>query len=268
MQDHFQATNLWEEIARLHREGRDAVVVTVIEARGSTPADVGAKLIATAEGLHSGTVGGGKIEARVLAEAAGLLGSGPTTVIHHWNLQRDIGMTCGGEMTLIFETITATPPWQLVIFGAGHISQALIRVLIPLACRIDCIDTRVDWLEKLPAASNLTAHHVSEFENGVSLVGDRSFVLSITKGHACDFPVLCNVLQRETLVPFLGVIGSQSKRAVLLRELKEANIATERLETLICPLGLPIGSNDPHEIAISIAGQLLQARDLIKRQET
>lgn len=261
MQDHFQATNLWEEIAHLHREGRDAVVVTVIEARGSTPADVGAKLIATTEGLHSGTVGGGKIEARVLSEAAALLSYGPSTIVHRWNLQRDIGMTCGGEMTLLFETVSATPPWHLVIFGAGHVSQALIRVLIPLACRIDCIDTRADWLEKLPTASNLTTHHVSEFEDGVCLVGEKSFVLSITKGHASDFPVLREVLRRDIQVPFLGVIGSQSKRAVLLRELKEAHIPAEHLEKLICPLGLPLGSNDPQEIAISIAAQLLSLRE-------
>lgn len=260
MQDHFQATNLWEEIVRLHREGRDLVVVTVIEARGSTPADTGAKLIATAEGLRSGTVGGGKIEARVLSEAASLLDSGSTTAVHRWNLQRDIGMTCGGEMTLLFEKVPATPPWHLVIFGAGHVSQALIRVLLPLSCRIDCVDTRPDWLEKLPAASNLTAHHVASFEDGARLIGDRSFVLSITKGHASDFPVLRDVLRRETPVPFLGVIGSQSKRAVLVRELKEANIPANRLEKLICPLGLPLGGNDPHEIAISIAAQLLSLR--------
>lgn len=261
MQDHIQATNLWEEIARLHREGRDLVVVTVIETRGSSPADTGAKLIATTEGLHAGTVGGGKIEARTLSEAASLLESSATTLIHRWNLQRDIGMTCGGEMTLLFERVTATPPWHLVIFGAGHVSQALIRVLIPLACRIDCIDTRPEWLEKLPTVSNLTAHQVGSFEDGVSLVQDNSFVLSITKGHASDFPVLHNILQRESLVPFLGVIGSQSKRAVLLRELKEAGIPTERLEKLVCPLGLPLGSNDPHEIAISIAAQLLSLRN-------
>lgn len=260
MQDHFQATNLWEEIARLHREGRDLIVVTVIEARGSTPADAGAKLIATSDGLQAGTVGGGKIEARTLSEAASLLDSPASTVIHRWNLQRDIGMTCGGEMTLLFEKITAAPPWHLVIFGAGHVSQALVRVLVPLACRIDCIDTRPEWLEKLPAASNLSAHQVGSFEDGVSLVQDNSFVLSITKGHASDFPVLRDVLQRELLVPFVGVIGSQSKRAVLLRELKDAGIAAERLEKLICPLGLPIGTNDPHEIAISIAAQLLSLR--------
>jgi xanthine dehydrogenase accessory factor len=260
MQDHFQATNLWEEIARLHREGRDLIVVTVIEARGSTPTDAGAKLIATSDGLHTGTVGGGKIEARTLSEAASLLNSASTTLIHRWNLQRDIGMTCGGEMTLLFEKVSATPPWHLVIFGAGHVSQALIRVLIPLACRIDCIDTRPEWLEKLPTASNLTAHQVGCFEDGVSLVQDTSFVLSITKGHASDFPVLLDVLQRETLVPFIGVIGSLSKRAVLLRELKEVGIPPERLGKLICPLGLPLGSNDPHEIAISIAAQLLSLR--------
>lgn len=253
--------NAWQEIARLVGTGTDVVVVTVAAARGSVPGEAGAKMLVTRDGLQGGTVGGGRIEARALAEAAELLGSSEeSTRLACWNLQRDIGMTCGGEMTLLFERISARPPWHIAIFGAGHVVQALVPVLLPLSCRIDVIDTRADWLVRLPAATNLATHHLASFEDGVALVSGRSFVLSITKGHASDVPVLREVLTKHPGIPFLGVIGSASKRAALLRDLREAGLAEDLLEKITCPLGLPIGGNDPHEIAISMAAQLLEKR--------
>ena len=196
-----------------------------------------------------------------LAEAGELLeASEESTRLVCWNLQRDIGMTCGGEMTLLFERVAAKPPWHLVIFGAGHIVQALVPVLLPLSCRIDVIDTRADWLVRLPAATNLTTHHVDSFEDGIELVTGQSFVLSITKGHASDVPVLRCVLAKHPGIPFLGVIGSASKRAALLRDLRAEGLNEDLLGKITCPLGLPVGGNDPHEIAISIAAQLLERR--------
>ena len=253
--------NPWQDITRCQETGLDAIVVTVAAARGSVPGEAGAKMVVTREGRLSGTVGGGRIEARALAEATELLDltNEPTRLVT-WNLQRDIGMTCGGEMTLLFERAAATPPWHIVLFGAGHVVQALIPVLLPLSCRIDVIDTRADWLEQLPFSRNLATHHTENFEDGVRLVTAGSFVLSITKGHASDVPVLKEVLTRYPGIPFLGVIGSASKRAALLRDLRDVGITNELLEKIICPLGLPIGGNDPHEIAISIAAQLLERR--------
>lgn len=250
----------WQEITRCLETGTDLVVVTVAVARGSAPGEAGAKMLVTRDGLLSGTVGGGRIEARAIEEALELLGSPEFTRLHRWNLQQDIGMTCGGEMTLLFERLAAKPPWHIAIFGAGHIVQALVPVLAPLSCRIDVIDTRKDWLQRLPSAANLATHHLDSFEAGVSLLSDRSFVLSITKGHGSDVPVLREVLTRFPAILFLGVIGSASKRAALLRDLREAAIADHLLEKITCPLGLPIGGNDPHEIAISITAQLLEKR--------
>ncbi|MGL4400094.1 MAG: XdhC family protein, partial [Luteolibacter sp.] len=59
---------------------------------------------------------------------------------------------------------------------------------------------------------------------------------------------------------FVGVIGSASKRALLIRELQEDGIDPAVLEKIHCPVGLPIGGNDPAEIAISIVAQLLEYR--------
>ncbi len=253
---------LWPELQALHDAGTDSVVVTVIAARGSVPTDLGAKMVVTGEGRYLGTVGGGRIESRALSTAAEMLADagGPVCRTHCWNLQKDIGMTCGGEMTLLFEVHRAVPPWRIFIFGAGHVVQALVPVLLPLACRISVCDVRGDWLEKLPRAANLQVRQVENFEEAVAEVTADGFVLSITKGHATDLPVLRDVFRLHPEIPFIGVIGSLSKRATLARELREARISEEMIGRLVCPLGLPIGGNAPAEIAISIAAQLLERR--------
>ncbi len=255
--------SIWNLLQRLEEEGKDCVVVTVTGSRGSVPAEPGNKAVFTSSGLHEGTVGGGKVEVRAGELASDLLRNPASSACETrcWNLRHDIGMTCGGEITLLFEVHRASPPWRIVIFGAGHVSQALVPVLSRLACHLTVIDTRADWLQKLPREDRLKCLLVEKFEDGVAAVPPDAAVASITHGHSSDFPVLRDLLSREQPPPFLGVIGSLSKRATLLRELREAGIPEETSARLVCPLGLPIGGNSPQEIAISIAAQLLQARD-------
>lgn len=253
--------DLWQKIAALRREGTDSVVITITATRGSVPGQLGGKAIVTAEGLIAGNLGGGKVEANAVAQAAALLETAGNCVAHTWNLQKDLGMTCGGEMSFLFERITAVPSWHIAVFGAGHVSQALVPVLATLACRIDVFDTRSEWIARFPEMENVRVHEVRKFEDGVDWLTARSFVLSITSGHLCDRPVLREVLARYADVPFLGVIGSASKRAVLMRELRGDGLPQNLLEKIECPLGLLIGGNDPAEISISIAARLLEVRD-------
>ena len=252
--------DIWEQICALRRDETDAVVVTIVAVRGSVPGQTGAKAVVTSGGLLRGNLGGGKVEAQAIARAMDLLGGGDPCLVLTWNLQRDVGMTCGGEMTFLFEKITASEPWHIAILGAGHVSQALVPVLATLVCRIDVCDTRPEWLEKFPRFGNVSLHHVERFEDGVDFLNGRSFVLSLTKGHSSDVPVLREVLRRFPGLPFLGVIGSASKKATLFRDLRDAGFGDELLEKIACPVGLPIGGNDPAEIAISIAAQLLTVR--------
>ena len=77
--------------------------------------------------LHSGTVGGGLVEAKALEYAQVLLGeTNPTeqTKFVEWNLNRDVGMSCGGSVKLFFELLN-TNTWEIIIFGSGHVAQAL-----------------------------------------------------------------------------------------------------------------------------------------------
>jgi len=250
-----------EECAALRREGIAHVLVTVVSARGSTPQDVGAKMLVDSRDRIAGTVGGGKVEAAAIRHARELLDRRAGPELQIWNLQRDIGMTCGGEMQLFFEPHgeSSQAGWMIAIFGAGHVAQALVRVLVPMECRILCFDSRPEWLARLPAAANLRPLPLENASGAVDSLPDDAFVLALTQGHATDLPVLRRALERN--FRFVGAIGSKSKRATLERELREAGISPEKIANFQCPLGLPIGSNHPQEIAVSIAAGLIQARD-------
>ena len=91
----------------------------------------------------------------------------------------------------------------------------------------------------------------------------HAYVLVMTQGHGHDVPILTRLLGRAR-PPFVGVIGSDVKGQALRRELAEAGVSRELCERIRCPVGLPLGSNDPAEIAVSVAAQLLQERDRLR----
>ncbi|MDP7622224.1 MAG: XdhC family protein, partial [SAR324 cluster bacterium] len=140
------------QIQALLEEGTSFVCVTLVDIKGSTPRAQGGRMLVTASGLHYGTVGGGLVEAKALEYARVLLGEtnpAEQTKFVEWNLNRDLGMSCGGSVKLFFERFHANP-WEIIVFGAGHVAQALIPLLLTLECKLTCLDTRNEWLSNLP----------------------------------------------------------------------------------------------------------------------
>jgi xanthine dehydrogenase accessory factor len=254
-----------ERLAELSQAGVPFVCVTLVEAVGSTPQDTGSKMLVTAEGLVTGTVGGGRIEHKAIEHAQSMLApppadSPPPTAFLEWNLKRDVGMTCGGTVKLFFESYNHSD-WRVVVFGAGHVAGEVVSCLSRLDCHVTCIDSRAEWLDRIPAANRL---HKIRSENPRGIVGqlsDDAFVICMTMGHATDRPILEEIFRQGRGFPFLGVIGSKAKRAVLVKELTSAGIPADQAETFHCPIGLELGTNQPGEIAISVVAQLIQERD-------
>ncbi|HEY1110724.1 MAG TPA: xanthine dehydrogenase accessory protein XdhC [Opitutaceae bacterium] len=268
MSEEAATPTLYEQLVALEREGAGFVLVTLVEALGSTPQDAGAKMLVTATGRHAGTVGGGKVEATALAFAQELLATHSTATTQPrlvtWTLKTDVGMTCGGSVKLYFEPHPAAAArWTIAIFGAGHVSQALLRVLAPLPCSLVVCDPRAEWLEQLPVARNIRALRHDYPADLLPTLPDGTFLLCMTKGHTTDRPIVERAL-KERSFPFIGVIGSEAKAAVLRRELVASGLTEERAAQFHCPVGLAFGTNHPHEIALSIAAQLLTVRDGIK----
>lgn len=250
----------YTQLVALESSATPFVLVTLIEALGSVPQDTGAKMLVTAAGLATGTIGGGRVEAQALALAQELLAQKtPSPRFVSWTLKGDVGMTCGGAVKLYFEPHPATL-WPIVIFGAGHIAQALLPVLLPLPCSLTVYDTRPEWLEKLPRARHLRAIYLADLAAAVDSLPADAFVLCMTQGHRTDRPILHRALVTRDF-PFIGVIGSGAKSAVLRQELVAAGLPPTLAEKFHCPVGLDFGTNHPHEIALSIAAQLLTERD-------
>ncbi len=258
-----------ERLAELSATGRPFASVMLIETVGSTPSDAGTKMLVDETGLLFGTVGGGRVEVKAISHAQSLLADADakSCELVEWNLQRDVGMTCGGVVKLLFETYNLRD-WRIVIFGAGHVAQSLVRLLLLLECRVVCVDPRAEWLSKLPQSSNLTTMQLTDPREFATSLRADDYVLCMTMGHRTDHPVLQAILERGLSLPYLGVIGSRSKQKVLMRELTEAGISPEIAKQFRCPVGLPLGTNHPGEIAVSVAAELIQVRDQLTKPQT
>lgn len=263
-----EAGSFFEKLQELLQSGVPFVSVTVVDVQGSVPQDSGSKMLVTAEGHYLGTVGGGKVEKRAIEEAQAMLASenDRQTKFVNWSLDRDIGMTCGGSMKLFFEPYNLNT-WKIVIFGAGHVANALINLLVKLDCHVTCFDPRQEWLDKLPKAAKLKAVLVENMPDAVKSLDEDAFVLCITMGHTTDKPILLEILRQGRRFPYLGVIGSKAKSERLKKDILEAGLPTELQNAFYCPIGIDIGSNHPQEIAISVIAQLIQERDKVVKCE-
>ncbi|MBF0280679.1 MAG: xanthine dehydrogenase accessory protein XdhC [SAR324 cluster bacterium] len=253
-----------KKLSELLQDRTPTVSVILVDTAGSTPQDRGSKMLITEAGLAFGTIGGGRIEHLAIETGQAMLSEksvNQKTRFVEWSLNKEAGMTCGGGVKLFFE-VFSTNEWKIAIFGAGHLANALIPLLLNLDCQITCLDSREEWLAKLPSAPSLELVHSNDLTKETDLISKDTFVLLMTKGHGTDLPILQKFLERGQQ-PYLGVIGSKSKAAVLRRELRNNGLPEEKCNEFFCPVGMSIGTNHPFEIAISIASQLVAIRDKV-----
>ncbi|MCC6611797.1 MAG: xanthine dehydrogenase accessory protein XdhC [Burkholderiales bacterium] len=258
--------DLLREIERLRQEGTAFCLATIVDARGSIPQVVGAAAIFTRAGLAHGTVGGGRLEAMCEERARALLAddSAARTRFERVNLQRDLGMTCGGEVALYFEANRRLLDWNIAVFGAGHVAQTLCRFLVELDCRVVCIDTREEWLDRLPRSAKLEAVKVADYTAGIDRIAPGADVLLMTMGHSADLPILKAIAARELDIAHLGLIGSDAKSSIVRRQLTEASVRKAFIDRIVCPVGEKLGDNTPAEIAVGIVSQLLKLRQAVR----
>lgn len=250
-------------LTHLKESTKSFVVITLVKQIGSSPQEVGARAIVSSEGLEYGTVGGGKVENRAIQEAQRMIREKERYLFTDWNLQRDIGMTCGGVVSFFFELFEKEHPFHVTVFGAGHIAQELVRLLLKLDCKILCIDPRQEWIDKLPSSPKLTVRRTDTMAEEVSKIPSKSFVTVMTMGHGTDLPILVETMKQRDRFVYVGNVGSQQKYLRLKSDLQHAGIDEETVGRFYCPMGEDFGGNAPIEIAFSIVAQILRTRDEI-----
>jgi xanthine dehydrogenase accessory factor len=251
-----------DALAALASSGTPAVLVTVLRADGSTPREAGAKMVVSATASH-GTIGGGHLELEAIGIARTLLASSPAgeppaPLSRDFGLGPSLGQCCGGAVTLLFEAILPAR-WRVAVFGAGHVGRALVRLLADLPCQVDWIDSREDGFPA-EVPGNVRALSTDAPEAEVGDLPPGCDVLVMTHSHQLDLRIVEAALRRGDL-PYLGLIGSRTKRARFEARLAERGVSALSLARIVCPIGIPgAGGKLPAEIAIAVAAQLLLLR--------
>jgi xanthine dehydrogenase accessory factor len=148
----------------------------------------------------------------------------------------------------------------LYLFGAGHVGQHLVLALAPLSFAVTWIDPRAGaFPSHVPA--NVTCRAGNEPVRLLEQAPDGTFVAIMTHSHALDLDVAAAALKARRF-PYVGLIGSDTKRARFVSTLRQIGLPREDIGRLICPIGLTeIHDKSPAAIAASITAQLLIRRE-------
>jgi xanthine dehydrogenase accessory factor len=311
----------WPTIARFIAAQGGAALVTLAQAQGSSPREVGARMVVAPDGSFTGTIGGGALEWGALADAQALLGRRDDRMATQLDkaLGPDLGQCCGGRVLLTIEKFGAADgtmiapladaerhqgnvttiatvrpdgrlerriaqavggpayavqpdgqvaerfgeePTPFYLFGAGHVGRALSVALAPLPFLVTWMDTRPGAIpETFPV--NVTGVTQGEPVELLGRAPDGAFVAIMMHSHALDLDLAIAALEADRF-PYVGLIGSATKRARFTSAMHKMGMAAELVVKLVCPIGLTtIRDKAPAAIAASVVAQVLTVREAV-----
>ena len=263
--------------------GREpAVIVEVTQARGSVPREAGTRMLVGASAC-AGTLGGGHLELKAIAQARALLAGEPNIPsTAHYPLGPALGQCCGGAVMLGFAPLDAAAlaAWpeapvrfHLQLYGAGHVGRAIARALAPLSAEVAWIDSRADEFDAAiegfgrdwPAHIRRVVVDTDEpIEAEVAEAPTGAFYLVLTHRHDLDLAITEAILRRGDF-GYLGLIGSQTKKQRFAHQLERRGLPPAAIDRITCPIGIPgISGKQPEVIAAAVVAQLLQVAEALR----
>jgi xanthine dehydrogenase accessory factor len=280
-----------------------AIWICIARSAGSVPREAGTTMIVTA--THTlGTIGGGHLELRSIEVARELLSLGAATATRrHFPLGPALGQCCGGSVDVGFlliadadrddlerlRTLEANggtyeierpfdtghmlklpihfDPWNVWVFGAGHVGTALVTVLSTLPCSVIWVDSRDTAFPKM-LPENVRVIESDDPAAEVRGIQTGSDVLVLTYSHALDLEICIELLKRNDLA-YCGLIGSATKAAIFNKRFAARGFSGTEIARITCPIGLPtLRSKHPGVIAVSVAADLAEMREKVERTRT
>jgi len=300
------------------RRGEVLAMASVVGAQGSTPREVGARMLVWPD-RFTGTIGGGSLERQALDQARKLLAQDARRhALQDYPLGPLLGQCCGGRVRLLVERIDAhslawladaAAAWgdgapfrlqsdigggglrrsvhpaaredpadnsprvpipevrilsepitparpRLVIFGAGHVGQAVARAFAPLPFDLEWLASRED-LRPEAGGAKATILEEAELEARIAAAPEGTLFAIFTHSHDLDYRLTRAILAKGNF-GYLGLIGSQTKRVRFERRLRADGASDADLARLSCPIGIPsLKSKAPAVIAVALAAELL-----------
>lgn len=154
---------------------------------------------------------------------------------------------------VFFDILQQKP--RLVICGGGHVAVPLADFALKSGFNITVIDDRPDFANtaRFPGCDIL----VDDFKTALEKLeyNDSTYIAIITRGHEHDADCLNTVLTHETA--YIGLIGSKRRVKFVFKLLEENGHNPKRIDDIFSPIGLPISSDMPEEIALSIISEIM-----------
>ena len=250
---------IYQALAELERNNAEGALCTVIRSQGSTPRHETSKMLVYPDGRILGSVGGGELENRVIAEANQAILDGKARLLTY-NMsdpQRGDPGVCGGQVEIFVEPIHPKP--TLVVVGGGHVGKAVTYLAKWLGFRVVVNDDRPEFCtpEAVPGADDYYPMPMRDLLTQIKFT-PQTYVVLTTRNVDVDMQGLPDFL--ESSAAYIGVIGSKRRWDTTRKKLLEAGISQERIERVRSPIGLELNAETPEEIALSIMAEIIMWR--------
>ncbi|HLC02260.1 MAG TPA: XdhC family protein [Anaerolineales bacterium] len=250
---------IYQRVQQLIQQGDRVSLAIVIRTQGSVPRREGSKMLVFPDGRIEGTVGGGQLESRVIAEAVEALGDGRTRVLHYAMNDPEGGDpgVCGGEVEVFVEPIEPRP--TIVVVGGGHVGKAVGHLAHWLGFRVVVSDDRPEFasVEAYPEVDEIILGPLVELPDQIEIT-PSTYILLTTRGVGIDVGGLPALM--ATQAAYIGVIGSRRRWELCVKQLKEMGVPQEKLDRVTSPMGLEINAETPEEIAVSMLAEIILLR--------
>lgn len=252
---------MWNWIEKLYELEKGVipfVLVTVTDVKGSTPRNIGSKMIVLADGEIYGTIGGGRLEKIVIGQARVCVEE-KQSLKEVYNLAAYADQCCGGTMEILFESLNNEA--DLIIFGGGHVGQAIADTMQGTPFKVHLLDERLASDDKLlrkdlPKNVLVYKEHWKESIKQLNFNADSTYIVILTYSHEMDEDILIEMINKD--YKYLGMIGSKNKWNRFSSRLLKRGVSQTDLDQVHCPIGINIGGKAPKEVAISLASELLR----------
>jgi xanthine dehydrogenase accessory factor len=251
--------SIFDRLAQLEKEGKSVALAIIVQARGAVPRHQTTKMLIFSDGSIEGTIGGGEVENLIIHEGCQALNDGKPKMLHYnFNdpSRGDPGV-CGGEMDVYIEPIL--PKATLLIYGMGHVGQAIAHLGKWLDFRIIACDDRADYAseDKIPDVDQRIQCELADLTKQTE-INDQTYIILATRGVDVDAAGLPAILNSPAA--YIGVIGSRRRWEVTAQKLQDSGIPKNDILRINSPMGLEIHAETPEEIALSILAEIVMIR--------
>ena len=152
------------------------------------------------------------------------------------------------------------PGWLLLLIGAGHLSHYVSRLAHMLDYRVVICDPRDDY-DEAPLDGVERVRLMPDEAVQAMVTHPRCAVVALTHDPKLDDMALLEALESRAF--YVGAIGSRRNSELRRKRLETLGIPRQSLERLHAPVGLPIGSHSPPEIAVAILAEMTAVRNCV-----